>query len=597
MEDDIKLREIIQKKLVGNPNNPYHRLGMGNKKTLGYTPKNDAAKFYSFTYRERSFVSVILTNQGNMSMDSSQALFDNLTAFMNDKKEDRLSQGPRIENKIRAMPFKNLPKLIATHSSYSDFITLTYQYSTSIEKEVEFESSKYISYVLEFTLREHFHSNMLAHNVSVTSEIFDGFGLLSIEIHYSIRGKEKTDVIIASVLGSIEAVIQNFNFESYTEVAEELRNIFNTKNVPKGTKFAVSLAKGINKYGYAHALRATNTLNYFSSFQIDSILDQLNFDNLLITIQGDFSKVAVPLTKEVRYNLKEILNKRIMKKFIFGEEDLKNQGSLILDRYDTDLGKYYHIQGISKEEISHLEKMKLKNPAVFRDHNPFKITNNFARLALKKGTFNIKKLNLGVIESLDNGIFYRKNDLFSVPYNYLSLRFAFIRAASQMIQTKKKFHAFSLVMEFVWKRRLTLVSQYTKQFNGEIEVKFEHGTLILNIYAPDQHFVKIYKRVLDEVNIFENPLVLFEAEMGMERAFRKLELEYLSYKRAEIDFDNLIIENQFSSLLTMAYLHYDHSVLKSINDNPRLVYGFYEGSRNKTDVMEMFDWVKKIFKR
>ena len=185
----------------------------------------------------------------------------------------------------------DLPKVIFMNSKVYDTILLRFQIKSKLADELASGSTKFVSYILEFVLREHFHKSELSlvHNVTATPIFYAEFCFIDVELHYSADGLSKTDQIIATVMRARDSILPHVNLKLYADLAQELRNIFNTRPVEVGSKVARKMAEGILKFGYTHAFSGTDLLKMYDKHYINMIFDNLIYQNLLVVIQGDFT--------------------------------------------------------------------------------------------------------------------------------------------------------------------------------------------------------------------------------------------------------------------------------------------------------------------
>jgi len=227
------------------------------------------------------------------------------------------------------VPMKNLPKLICMNSKIYDMMLLRFQIKSKLKDEIRHESIKFVSYMLQYMLRDTFHNTELplVHNVTVTPKYFKQFSFIDIEAHYSLEGKSRTDQIIATIMKTKEVLEKKIDLKLYADVAEELRGIFNTKPMERGTRVARKIARGMLKFGFTHAYSATQVLNNYEKKYVNMVLDNIDYSSLLIVIQGEFSHHFGDYSDPTVYELREMFNKNFMKKFDFGEDN-PNQRSL-----------------------------------------------------------------------------------------------------------------------------------------------------------------------------------------------------------------------------------------------------------------------------
>ena len=138
--------------------------------------------------------------------------------------------------------------------------------------------------------------------------------------------------------------------------------------------------------------------------------------------------------------------------------------------------------------MKYLKSLESNIHLLFENKNPYKLTEEFALLS-KARSGRYSPDNMSILKHLPSNynLFYRKNRMFSIPQDFVSLKFQ-ITPQSSSINTKIGVQAFSLILSQIWKRRLTLLSQYVSQFNGNIDIYFRQGFVTVQIYSPSLHF-------------------------------------------------------------------------------------------------------------
>lgn len=194
-----------------------------------------AKNFYKAAYAENKMALVIVTNQDKHGSGVDKYLYEevkstieshsgNLSKKQNFKKyrqkstESKASDSKRFNN---GMPLQDLPKLICMNSKVYDMILMRFQIKSNLKDEIRHESIKFVSYMLQFMLRDSFHLTELplVHNVTVTPKYFKEFTFIDVEMHYSLEGKSRTDKIIASVMKAKEELQKNVSFKLYADMA------------------------------------------------------------------------------------------------------------------------------------------------------------------------------------------------------------------------------------------------------------------------------------------------------------------------------------------------------------------------------------------
>lgn len=616
LESDQTTKPLLQKYLISMPNHPYHRASVGSLSSLDNkeTPKNTKF-FYDEAYIKRNITAVILTN-----------LKDNLTTSDGKKKHEiergRLSQiftahkndihSPHPLEKLEVgLPFENLPKLLCIEAEEKDTIELTYQIKTTTAEQASFESIKFASFLLEEILRPHIAKSKLAYNVTSTAEYFTDFALLRLSAQYTRRGKERTGEILGMFIRAVDEIKTQTNLKLYSEVAKDLRIIFNTKNFPTERKFAQFFASRVNKFGFTDSMRATETLNYYSQYEMDTLFAQLNWKNLFVTISGDFfyeNSVNKADRAFKRVNLNEALNKRIFQNFVF--DPLLNKvparrGSITLDQYLPLYDKLYHLQTFNGQEIQEIERLAKESQIYFKKENKFNLGEKFIedckKRANKTGSLGKEgKVERGVLKNLATKFkhYYRENNGYTIPQAFLALRFMFRSEKNHLIPSRQRYHVWSLILEYVWRRRLSFTTGQYRDFNGRIEVKFEHNSLVVRIWGPagpQGYFAKVVKEVSDKISLNHFSLSEDEVDNAQEEVFRRLKKSDITWKKSEQNFIDLIVDDQFFNRNLAIYLLNDLEVFKGFSSNPELVQSFYEGSHSESEARDMLNDFRREF--
>lgn len=269
-------------------------------------------------------------------------------------------------------------------------------------------------------LREHFHrlEISLVHNVTVTPTFYSEFCFIDVELHYSTQGLSKTDQIIATVMRARESILPNVNLKLYADLAQELRNIFNTKPVEMGSKVARKMAEGILKYGYTHAFSGTDLLKMYNKPYINMILDNLIYQNLLIVIQGDFTTKNAIDHPQQEYTLRNILSLNFFRRFNFGIDDSISESKVVISRMIAPLKLHVFMQKISKEDVAFLKGKEREIEIAFVHNNPYKLTNEFAEESkFRSGRHLNNKEHISPIRRVEGfqNFYFRKNGSFAVP--------------------------------------------------------------------------------------------------------------------------------------------------------------------------------------
>jgi hypothetical protein len=271
--------------------------------------------------------------------------------------------------------------------------------------------------MLEFMLRDTFHNTELplVHNVTVTPKYFKEFAFIDVEMHYSLEGMSRTDQILATVMKTKQVLEKHISLKLYADIAQEIRSIF--------TRVARKIARGILKFGYTHAYSATQVLNNYEKPYVNMVLDNIDYSSLLVVIQGEFSHHANG--KDIpEYQLKDVFNQNFMKKFDFGESSPYKKSLITVNRYIAPLNLHAHVQQINKADIKKFKSLEESIEILFVNKNPYKITEEFAQLSrARSGRYNPENLaSLSRIEGTGN-LYFRKNKMFSIPQDFISLKF------------------------------------------------------------------------------------------------------------------------------------------------------------------------------
>jgi len=314
----------------------------------------------------------------------------------------------------------DLPKVIFMNSKVYDTIMMRFQIKSKLVDELSNGSTKFVSYILEFVLRDFFHKSEVAlvHNVTVTPTFYSEFCIIDVELHYSVEGLSKTDQIIATVMRARDSILPNVNLKLYADLAHEIRNIFNTKPVEMGTKVARKMAEGILKFGYTHAFSGTDLLKLYDKQYVNMILDNLIYQNLLVVIQGDFTTKDIKEHPQQEYTLRNIFSLNFFRRFNFGIDDGISESKVIISREIAPFKLHVFIQNISKEDVAFLKGKEREIEIPFVHKNPYKITDEFAQESkYRSGRYLNHKDHLGKIARIEGyeNLFYRKNSLFAVP--------------------------------------------------------------------------------------------------------------------------------------------------------------------------------------
>lgn len=155
-----------------------------------------------------------------------------------------------------------------------------------------------------------------------------------------------------------KVLAKHINLKLYADMAEEIRTIFNTMPMERGTRVARKIARGVLKFGFTHAYSATQVLNDYDKNYINMVLDNIDYSSLLIVIQSAFSHHPSQSTAPTSYELRNIFNKHFMKKFNFGEDDPTKKSLIVVNNYISELKLHSHKQSIGKSDIEYFKSLE-----------------------------------------------------------------------------------------------------------------------------------------------------------------------------------------------------------------------------------------------
>lgn len=598
-EKDIEKMEFMQRKLTANKFHPFSNPHIGNFKTLDH---DDLGKevdgFIKESYTNDRFSGVVVSNYGDnkKKLGGLKSYNSKIETLKDIFKKGFYKSTKKPKDKF-GLPFQGLPRLVCVKSEEIDLLEMTYQVKSNIDEEKKYETSKYVSFLLDEMLRKKLQDIRLAYSSSVKTEYFKDFTLIKIRAEISTKGKSKVFDLIATILAAVREIKAKSCFRLYAEVSRQLLSIFNTKTYPNGRNFAHHLSKRILLFGYSDSLRAGETLNNYDSDATQLILDQLDFDNLLISILGDFFHVQGATSADLGYqkfDLKKALSTRITKLVDYSPINMNNpekEGSISLDQYLAELNEYYHEQQLTRNDIDLLKKASQGIAIPLHRYNPYKLSSDFAKSCNKH--FDTKNLiespKYGDMKTLSEDflIFYRKNDIYSVPQSFLSLRFMFRKEDMNLLPHKERYHVWSLLVEYVWRRRLGMIAGYAKQYNGEVKIHFEANSLKLTLYGPSPMFPKLVKDVSDAISFRINPVDQDELETAYESVYRRLMMPERPGRLASIYFDDVWTEETFVNIKLALFLNYDRKDFINLRINPELVMTYYEGTESETQAKRL----------
>lgn len=520
------------------------------------------------------------------------------------KTEDKQKKFEQIEKIVKSpsrsgtlkfashgLPFKNLPRLIAYGNRLRDGLRVTFQVETTYARECEFEALKFVSYGLLGILREKFHENKLVHHLTTKTEYFNDFGLLHVDCYFSHAGKSSVDAVIATILAGVEEVRRNNNIDYYSRLAEQLRIVYNTAPVLSSAMLAQEFARKVPKFGFQNSFRATKTLNKYRTDPIEAVLKQLNDDNLLVSLFGDFTEGPVQAgpngdVYDKRIDLREALSQRVTKSFSFdtksADQHRVKPSSILLSGEIPGLKLRYHSQGLNEDMMTHLRRLAKKVEFRHELVNPYAIPLDFSKVV--GGEVDQSTAIRAPFNSANNlvtdgkfNFFFRSNKMFPLPTTYLNLRFM-LPVEGSMIDLKEKIshHMKTLILLNVWRRRTSLIRLQVEEYHGKVELEFVDNVISLEVYCNNLHFEQLLRDVLSALSM-ESRVTDEEYFEGLDSLYRSLLAEDSSFEQVQRDLEMVLTKYTSSNQELIGFINQNHAKFKASLVNPTLVFGLLEG--------------------
>ena len=577
-----------------------------------------------------------MANNSNLNKTQLKAQFDRLKGLVEAHSHSDLSQAAQIKLSNSAPPLKSLPRILLLEGQQRDELTLTFQIRTDLEAEKRFGSLGFICHFLRFGVQGYLQASGEGIVKYVGVEYGQFYSLVTVVVEYFVEGLTQTHELIATVLKVLDQICGEFvHLKAYSEASSRLRAEFDASELPSGSKLARLLSRNMKKFGLVRAIvGASKSLNQFNKQHIRSVLAQFAWENLLITIQGDFGykpengqksiqntqNLSVQGEREVKagqkrpqsqktqiypqkkFELYNALKQRIFDKFDFYEQK-KITGSLHLTQKDPEFGIKFHTQPVTHRDIFEVESLKsgIKTLKITQN-NPY---------ALKEQKFKISEFRqesraqdsqkhdsyISLFSNSSLVLFYRPIIRPSPSFVHIVLRFAFLDKSLNLSPETLKYHAYSLVVERIWLRRLSKIRSQIASSNGEIEVKFHQKSIRVVLHAPRVYARRLFSDLLARICFSRNPLFYKEIENGVERVIRRLTAGgRKAFRRALDEFGAVFLEGGFGAEKIENFLRKDQRLIEALQGNPVLIFGLVEGGLGLDEVQNMFFGSKGLSK-
>jgi hypothetical protein len=608
------ISSIVLKKLSKKPKHPYSRFPYGWAMTFeGHQMDQEVAKFYDNYYRVGN-LSIAVDANLTAKANSNEILFSQISEILSRKDAESHVVEGKVDQNNFGLPFSELPRLIAHRNREHDTIKVIFQVLTNFQQEAEHEPVKFVTSGLWSLLSFKFHELGLVHHLRIYAEYFSDYALIHIKAYYTHEGKSRSNKIIATVLAAIKELKRISNEQTYAKLKEDSFVVYDTAPILSSKQLAEEFAVKVPRYGFKESFRATKTLRKFDSRVIDSIIDQLIDENMVVVIAGDLPAgknypgmdgmdIIPPL------DLVNVLRNRVTNEFDFktitgnGKNSIK-AGSLILNGYFSGMKEHYHTQTLSKQIMDTLRSESESISFQSLQPNPYALNSNYVEEVFKEVNQNIPVRS--VFKSEDNRLttptgasfYFRVNKLFPLPTTYLNMRFLFPLLTGKSLTASEvvDHHVKMLLISHLWKRRLSLIHSRVLEYNGNVVVEIIDNVITVSIYAPNLKFKQIFEDVLEKLNLENSSPLDKEYAESIDHTFRELLFDAFSFDQMQSDLEMTITRMSIPRSDIVNYLRDKHSTLVAQKTNPNFIFGLVEGEITKSDRENYLQQITRLFK-
>lgn len=596
----MKNDDLLLKRLFMEEKNIYRNDFFSGLKpsTLNFLQR-EAFLYYKLNYLKRYFKFGIIGNfESNENELDNQKFIkeirDRISAILEEKEYKRKSK--RVEKSYEMpLPFTELPQAVFVQSDneYS-WLKIVFQLKTSYKIESEFAPLKYISSRIENLLGYVLLEKKFIHDLKIDTKSLDSFSMLKIKIKLTKTGEEHNYKIIACLFSILKKIKREIGFRNYAILANQLKTQFDFSLFGKSQSFLQLLMEGLDKFGARNCLRASRTLNNYNKKSIVKIIDQLTEKNMVLVFKGNFEESS-SIVENQNFNFIKTISSRIGS-FYTPSKTAILKSNTILNRRDSDLGLSYRKYKITESDWKEIEfeteRAYFDFSKIFK--NSYEYSSKFLNKNKRTKNSNFKNREIQVLSEL-HSIFYKHNEAYEVPQSFLTLRLTLQDKEKTLTLSKQQYHILSLIQVYIMNSRLNKINQYLKKFNGKVEVHFSENTILINIFSISFKVSRVVNDVLERINFEINPVNSIETNEAYNLLMRHLLSQNNFKKSFHQDFKDLLLKNHFLNKNLSEVLKKEYKSLMKLEIFNILVFGYYEGSLNKTEVKKIFVEIKKTF--
>lgn len=598
-------RDIAIKRLAVYPSHPYSAIPTPSSEKLVYKDiRSNADAFYKSNYNVDDFLIILVGRLGKPGDTSTpKEKQDHALKMITQAMERSI---PKIKKKNKAMdlqnpslPFSELPSFLALQADEEDTLVVKFQVKSDFATEAKYESLLFIKFALNKLIRERLHQLSFMDYLEIPVYYHSSFCLLNIRLHLNDAAKGNVGKVVKNIFGAVKHLKSVNLKEVYQNFKDELDLIYNSKPLMTSEDIAITMAERALNFGFKEIFRATETLNNFSESHILDLLNQMLLpSNWMIVMSSDFPTKSS--TSSPNLSLSSALSTFASKRY-----DLSNkrtiQGSVSLDKRFRDLKFDYHYQKISPSDQKFLMDDGQSNSLFSFGTNPYVVSKD----SFKKTNSNSKDDSVQVApkaENFDaqlnsigntNCFFYRTNRMFVFPMVYVTLRFS-LQSVNKSFKEFTINHAQKLLLiKSIWKRRLRLIQNYLREYNGDLNLKYIHNSIKLYIFAPKTAIFSAIYDVLEQLSL--SNISQQEIQEAQIRIIKHSTFDYFRLKDASRQAANFIVKGKYMKADLANNLRKNLYKITAAEVKPLIIFGFMEGDIDKEDAEKLFTAIKAKF--
>lgn len=448
------------------------------------------------------------TFRENIIQTKSQEYIQKLLIEKTDKMTDyidnhiktlKTTDGPKLN---MTLPFiDTLPAILFFQNEGKERLEMKYQVRNLVENLFEMASSfDTITFYLKEILIQKFQLELqYAETVFVSSIVEKQFSFLNVEVYYNNLGSKHILELISGAMAGIEEVNNKYTHSHnyYTEVRDISKNQWVLKSYPEEAYGYVEDActNQIN-YGFEKMFSGKEVLEGWSGVIQKDIIRQLEFKNLMISIEGPFEMNSQAEKNNIfkEYDLEIQLALDISKEIDFSEtaNAAAQKSPVLLDQYRAETKKYYHFQKI---DLSLQEKLtNIAKTIKFEEYKmtKYKFSEEFMKLIQSRQNLDVKRPSMLLQQEKSLFMFYKFNDNYKVPSVFMEVVFE-IDPTNKKTSTSNdssraleiQGYCISKVISSIWLNKFYKIRKNMTNLNG-INVIYSLGKYIkLELIVPN----------------------------------------------------------------------------------------------------------------